>query len=144
MSAPSSEFSDLPRFREQQRRLGIVGGSCGVNQAIQAARRHPTGSDIGIAIRRYGRGRRDLYQEELGEVLIFGVPPVKRDTAAAESNQEARWRFFEQHRSSKLQMFKDAGHAAFMFEKEADLQADIVIWFRSGPCRWRLRSAAYY
>jgi hypothetical protein len=27
-------------------------------------------------------------------------------------------------------MLKGAGHAASMFEKEPDLQADIVIWFR--------------
>ena len=33
--------------------------------------------------------------------------------------------------ANELQMLKDAGHAAFMFEKEPDLQADIVIWFRS-------------
>jgi hypothetical protein len=27
-------------------------------------------------------------------------------------------------------MFKDAGHAASMFAKQPDLEADIVIWFR--------------
>jgi hypothetical protein len=32
---------------------------------------------------------------------------------------------------SKLTMLKGAGHAASMFEKEPDLQADIVIWFRT-------------
>jgi hypothetical protein len=35
------------------------------------------------------------------------------------------------NRSSQLQIFKEAGHAASMFEKQPDLQADIVIWFRS-------------
>ena len=28
-------------------------------------------------------------------------------------------------------MFKNAGHAASMFAKQPDLEADIVIWFRS-------------
>jgi hypothetical protein len=27
-------------------------------------------------------------------------------------------------------MFKNAGHAASMFDKEPDLEADIVLWFR--------------
>jgi len=32
---------------------------------------------------------------------------------------------------SKLTMLKGAGHAASMFEKEPDLQADIAVWFRT-------------
>jgi hypothetical protein len=32
---------------------------------------------------------------------------------------------------SRVEMFKDAGHAASMFAKQPDLEADIVIWFRS-------------
>ena len=35
------------------------------------------------------------------------------------------------NKDSRVSMFKVAGHAASMFEKEPDLQADIVIWFRS-------------
>jgi hypothetical protein len=34
------------------------------------------------------------------------------------------------NKDSEVTMFKDAGHAASMFAKQPDLEADIVIWFR--------------
>ena len=38
---------------------------------------------------------------------------------------------FSTNTDSQVEMFKGAGHAASMFEKEPELEADIVIFFRS-------------
>jgi dienelactone hydrolase len=107
--------------------LGIVGGSCGVNQAIQAARHHPTVRTLVLL-----SGGTDAE----GEAFIKNSPKIPIFGAASEEDKgpaESIKKIVElsPNRSSQLQMFKDAGHAAFMFEKQPDLQADIVIWFRS-------------
>src|SRR5947209_11598328 len=107
--------------------LGIVAGSCGVNQAIQAARRHPTVRTLVLL-----SGGTDAE----GEAFIKNSPKIPIFGAASEEEKgpdESIKKIVKlsPNRSSQLQMFKDAGHAAFMFEKQPDLQADIVIWFRS-------------
>ena len=107
--------------------LGIVGGSCGVNQAIQAARRHPTVRTL-VLLSGGTDADGETFMKNSAKIPIFGAAS-EEDTAAAESIKKLV--ALSSNRSSKLQMFKDAGHAAFMFEKEPDLQADIVIWFRS-------------
>jgi hypothetical protein len=53
----------------------------------------------------------------------------EEDTSAAASIKKLVG--LSTNRDSALSMFKGAGHAATMFEKEPDLQADIVIWFRT-------------
>ena len=107
--------------------LGIVGGSCGVNQAIQAARRHPTVRTL-VLLSGGTDADGEAFIKNSSKVPIFGVAS-EEDTAAAESIKKVVG--LSPNKSSQLQMFKDAGHAAFMFSKQPDLQADIVIWFRS-------------
>jgi dienelactone hydrolase len=107
--------------------LGIVGGSCGVNQAIQAAKRHPTVRTL-VLLSGGTDADGEAFIKNSAKLPIFGVAS-EEDTAAAESIKKIVG--FSANKSSQLQMFKDAGHAAFMFSKQPDLQADIVIWFRS-------------
>jgi dienelactone hydrolase len=107
--------------------LGIVGGSCGVNQAIQAARRHPTVRTL-VLLSGSTDAEGESFIKNSVKIPIFGAAS-EEDTAAAESIKKIVG--LSTNRSSQLQMFKDAGHAAFMFSKQPDLQADIVIWFRS-------------
>jgi len=107
--------------------LGVVGGSCGVNQAIQAAGRHPEVKTLVLL-----SGGTDADGEEFikssAKMAIFGAAS-EEDTNAATSIKKIL--SLSPNKESQLTMLKGAGHAASMFEKEPDLQADIVIWFRT-------------
>jgi dienelactone hydrolase len=107
--------------------MGVVGGSCGVNQTIQAARRHP---EIRTLVLLSGGTDADgeTFIKNSAKMPIFGAAS-EEDTNAAASIKKIVG--LSTNRDSKLTMLKGAGHAATMFEKEPDLQADIVIWFRT-------------
>lgn len=109
------------------RALGVVGGSCGVNQAVQASRRHPEIRTIVLL-----SGGTDA----AGEAHIKSSPTIPVLGAASEEDTNAAASIkkiigLSTHRDSRVEMFKDAGHAASMFAKQPDLEADIVIWFRA-------------
>jgi len=107
--------------------IGVVGGSCGVNQAIQAARRHP---EIRTLVLLSGGTDVDgeTFIKSSAKMPLFGAAS-EEDTNAAASIKKIVG--LSTNRDSKLTMLKGAGHAASMFEKEPELQADIVIWFRT-------------
>src|SRR5438552_1305059 len=107
--------------------LGIVAGSCGVNQAIHAAQRHPAVRTM-VLLSGGTDAEGEAFIKNSPKIPIFGVAS-EEDKMPAESIKKIVG--LSPSRVSQLQMLKDAGHAAFMFEKEPDLQADIVIWFRS-------------
>ena len=109
------------------RALGVVGGSCGVHQAIQASRRHPEIRTLVLL-----SGRTDVQDE----AYITSAATLPILGAASEEDAEAaasitRIVGLSTHTDSRVEMFKDAGHAASMFAKQPDLEADIVIWFRA-------------
>ena len=109
------------------RALGVVGGSCGVNQAVQASRRHP---EIRTIVLLSGGTDAD------GEAHIKSSPTLPILGAASEEDANAAAAIrksvgLSTNRDSRVEMFKDAGHAASMFAKQPDLEADIVIWFRA-------------
>jgi dienelactone hydrolase len=109
------------------RALGVVGGSCGVNQAVQASRRHP---DIRTIVLLSGGTDTD------GEAHIKNSPRLPVFGAASEEDTNAAAAIrkivgLSTNSDSRVEMFKDAGHAASMFAKQLDLEADIVIWFRA-------------
>jgi dienelactone hydrolase len=107
--------------------LGVVGGSCGVNQAIQAARRHPEIKTL-VLLSGGTNAEGEAFIKNSAKMPIFGAAS-EEDTSAADSIKKIVG--LSPNKDSQLSMFKGAGHAALMFEKEPDLQADIVIWFRS-------------
>ena len=109
------------------RALGVVGGSCGVNQAVQASRRHPEIRTIVLL-----SGGTDAE----GEAHIKSSPTHSDSWGASEEDTKAAAAIrkivgLSTNRDSRMEMFKDAGHAASMFAKQLDLEADIVIWFRA-------------
>jgi dienelactone hydrolase len=109
------------------RALGVVGGSCGVNQAVQASQRHPEVRTIVLLSGGTDAG---------GEAHITSSPAIPILGAASEEDTNAAASIrkivgLSQHRDSRVEMFKDAGHAASMFARQPDLEADIVIWFRA-------------
>jgi dienelactone hydrolase len=109
------------------RALGVVGGSCGVNQAVQASRRHP---EIRTMVLLSGSVDADseAHIRSSPALPILGAASAEDTDAAAAITKIVG---LSKHPDSRLEMFKDAGHAASMFAKQPDLEADIVIWFRA-------------
>ena len=107
--------------------LGIVAGDCGVNQAVHAAERQPTVRTLVLM-----SGGTDA----AGETFIKNSPKIPILGIASEEDKQGAAGVKKvvdssMNTYSRLQMFKKAGHAASIFQKEPDLEADIVIWFRS-------------
>ena len=109
------------------RALGVVGGSCGVNQAVQASRRHPEVRTI-VLLSGGTDADGDAHIKSSPRLPIFGAAS-EEDTNAAASIRKIVG--LSTNGDSRVEMFKGAGHAASMFAKQPDLEADIVIWFRS-------------
>ena len=110
-----------------KRALGVVGGSCGVNQAVHAARRHP---EIRTLVVLSGGTDADgeAYVKNSPAIPIFGVVSEEDTNAAAAIKKIVG---LSTNRESRVEVLKDAGHAASMFSRQPELLADIVIWFRS-------------
>lgn len=109
------------------RALGVVGGSCGVNQAIQASRRHP---DVRTLVLLSGGTNPDgeAHIKASRQLPIFGVAS-EEDAGAPASIQKIVG--LSAHPDSRIEMLKNAGHAAEMLARQQDLGADVVIWFRA-------------
>jgi dienelactone hydrolase len=109
------------------RALGVVGGSCGVNQAIQASRRHP---DVRTLVLLSGGTNADgeAHIKATRQLPIFGVASEEDGSAPASIQKIVG---LSAHADSRAQMLKNAGHAAEMLARQEDLGADIVIWFRA-------------
>jgi pimeloyl-ACP methyl ester carboxylesterase len=110
-----------------KRALGVVGGSCGVNQAVQAGRRHPEIRTL-VLLSGGTDAAGEAYVRSSPHIPILGAASEEDTTAAAATKKIVG---LSTHRDSRVDMLKDAGHAASMFAKEPELQAEIVIWFRS-------------
>jgi hypothetical protein len=109
------------------RALGVVAGSCGVNQAIQAARRHEQIRTL-VLLSGGTDAEGEAHIKNSAKLPVFGAASSEDTNAAASIRKIVE---LSPHQSSRVEMFEGAGHAASMFEKQPDLQADIVIWFRS-------------
>jgi dienelactone hydrolase len=109
------------------RALGVVGGSCGVNQAVQAGRRHPEIRTL-VLLSGGTDAEGEAYIKNSPKLPILGVASEEDTNAAAATKKTVG---LSTSPYSRVEMFKDAGHAASMFAKQPDLEADIVIWFRS-------------
>ena len=109
------------------RALGVVGGSCGVNQAVQASRRHPEIRTI-VLLSGGTDAEGEAHIKSSPTLPVFGAASTEDSDAAASIKKIVG---LSANSYSHMAMFKDAGHAASMFAKQPDLEADIVIWFRS-------------
>lgn len=109
------------------RALGVVGGSCGVNQAIQASRRHP---DVRTLVLLSGGTNADgeAHIKASRQLPIFGVASEEDGSAPASIRKIVG---LSAHPDSRVELLKNAGHAAEMLARQEDLGADIVIWFRA-------------
>ena len=104
---------------------GVGGASCGVNNAIQTARRHP---EVKTLVLLSGDTDGD------GVTFLAGAKTLPVFIAASENDGDTlarmRWIFaFSNDARSKLLSFKAAGHGADMFRVETTLPGTIVSWF---------------
>jgi dienelactone hydrolase len=109
------------------RALGLVAGSCGVHQAVHAAKRHPEIKTL-VLLSGATDAAGEAFVKDSSKVPILGMASEEDTDDAAATKKIVS---LSTNRESRMELVKDAGHAASMFSKQPELQADIVIWFRS-------------
>jgi pimeloyl-ACP methyl ester carboxylesterase len=109
------------------RSVGLVAADCAVNQAVHAARRHPTVRTL-VLLSGGTDAEGEAYIKDSPRVPILGVASDEDSAAAAATKKLVA---VSTNNDSHLEMFSNAGHAAFIFAKQPDLEPDIVIWFIS-------------
>jgi dienelactone hydrolase len=104
---------------------GAAGGSCGVNQAIQAARRHPQIRALALLA-----GNTDAD----GEAYLADHPWLPVMAAAARDDPGAvemtRWVLgFSSNPANRFAEYPDGGHGTEIFEVHDDLEPALAAWF---------------
>jgi dienelactone hydrolase len=104
---------------------GVAGGSCGVNQAIQFARRHP---EVRTLVLLAGNANRagEEFLDANGWLPLLGT--------AADDDVDAvpamRWLLgFSTNPANRFLEYPTGGHGTQMFAAHADLEPAIVDWF---------------
>lgn len=109
------------------RALGVVAADCAVNEAVHAGQRHPEIRTL-VLLSGGTDEEGEAYIKNSHQLPILGVASDEdKDAAAAMKKLVA----LSPDSYSQLEMLSNAGHAASMFAKQLDLEADIVLWFRS-------------
>jgi dienelactone hydrolase len=109
------------------RALGIVGGNCAVNQAVHAGRRHPEIRTL-VLLSGGTDAEGEAYIKDSSKVPILGVASEEDNGPAAATKKLVS---LSTNSDSQVEMLSNAGHAASIFAKQPDLEADIVVWFIS-------------
>jgi dienelactone hydrolase len=114
-------------------RIGIAGASCGVNQALLAARRHPEVRTLVLLSGGSTPEARDYLKR--AESMPVMAAASRNDGDAVNS---MRWLLgWSRHPANKFLELKAAGHGTDMFAAERGLQPAILDWFDA-----QLRNAA--
>jgi dienelactone hydrolase len=108
------------------RALGVVAGSCGVDPALHAAKRHPEIKTL-VLLSGATDAEGEAFVKSSPKLPIFGAASEEDAGDAAAIRKIVG---LSPHPDSHVEMLKNAGHAASMFARQPELQADIVIWFR--------------
>ena len=114
-------------------RIGIAGASCGVNQALLAARRHPEVRTVVLLSGGSTPEARDYLKQ--AEAMPVMAAASRNDGDAVNG---MRWLLgWSRHPGNKFLEFKAAGHGTDMFAVERGLEPAILDWFDA-----HLRNAA--
>lgn len=106
-------------------RIGAAGGSCGVDNAIQLARRHPEVKALVLLAGGTGAA---------GEQFLAQSPWLPVFASAAHDDgrivEVMRWLLgFSSGRANHLQEYRTGGHGTDMFAVHKDLEPAIAAWF---------------
>ena len=106
-------------------RIGAGGASCGVNNSVQLARRHPEVKTLVLLSGSTTEDGRTFLQTAAGLPLFVSASEDDGDTLPY-----MRWLMaFSRHPQNKLVRFKAAGHGTDMFAVQKGLEPMIVEWF---------------
>ena len=106
-------------------RVGASGGSCGVNQAAQLARRHPEVRTLVLLSGGVNRDAREYLRQS-------SWLPVLASASLDDGNavQDMRWILgWSRNPANKFIEYKAAGHGTEMFAVEKDLEPQMLAWF---------------
>ena len=109
----------------ERARIGAAGGSCGVDNAIQLARRHPEVKTLVLlAGGTTAAGQEFLAQSPWMPILASGAHDDGRVV------DEMKWLLgFSSGSGNRLQEYRTGGHGTDMFAVHKDLEPAIVEWF---------------
>jgi dienelactone hydrolase len=106
-------------------RIGAAGASCGVNQSILLARRHPEVKTVVLLSGNATPPAREYLRETPG-LPVFGAASLDDGNAVSGMKWILGWSRNEQNTFVE---FRAAGHGTDMFAVEAGLQPMILDWF---------------
>jgi dienelactone hydrolase len=106
-------------------RVAAIGASCGVNQSVLLARRHP---EVKTVVLLSGGANQD------GRLFLRDTPSLPVFAAASRGDSGAvdqmRWLLgWSRNPSNRFTEYKAAGHGTDMFAVQKDLEPAIVQWF---------------
>jgi dienelactone hydrolase len=108
-------------------RMGAAGASCGVNQAVQVARRHPEVRTVVLLSGGLTANGREFMRDSAW-LPIFGAAS-QRDGGAVES---MRWAMgWSRNPTNRFVEYQAAGHGTDMFAVEKELQPQVLAWFET-------------
>ncbi len=115
----------LDRTGVDKTHIGAAGASCGVNNSVQLARRHPEVKTLVLLSGGTNEDGRKFLQTAAGLPLFVSASEDDGDTLPY-----MRWLIaFSRHPQNKLVPFKAAGHGTDMFAVEKGLEPAILEWF---------------
>ena len=115
----------LDRTGVDKTRIGAAGASCGVNNSVQLARRHPEVKTLVLLSGGTNEDGRRFLQTAAGLPLFVSASEDDGDTLPY-----MRWLIaFSRNPQNKLVPFKAAGHGTNMFAVEKGLEPAILEWF---------------
>ena len=113
-------------------RVAAAGASCGVNQSMLLARRHPEVKTIVLLSGNSTPAGREYLRDTPG-LPVFAAASVDDGNAVAGMKWLLRW---SRNKDNKFVEYRAAGHGTDMFDVEKGLQPAILDWFDA-----RLRTA---
>lgn len=105
--------------------IGAAGASCGVNQAVQLARRHPEVRTVVMLSGGVNEGARLFLRDSPGLPLLAAASHGDGGTV-----DEMRWLLgWSRNPANKFLEYKAAGHGTEMFAVEKGLEPIVLDWF---------------
>jgi dienelactone hydrolase len=112
-------------------RVAAIGASCGVNQSVQLAKRHPEVKTVVLLSGGVNESAR-LFLRDTPALPIFAAAS-RGDSGAAD---EMRWLLgWSRNPANRFVEYKAAGHGTEMFGVEKGLQPAILDWFAANLVR---------
>ena len=116
-------------------RIGAAGASCGVNQSVQLARRHPEVKTVILLSGGLNADARD-YLRKTPWMPVLAAASLDDGTTV----EGMRWNLgWSRHPKNKFLEYKAAGHGTEMFAVEKGLQPAMLDWFdanlRNAPAK---------